>query len=57
MSDVRDKVLKIISEHQYENQCAAWTCDCGASFGPPAVEGVDWEHHITDVLMNELNLT
>lgn len=41
----------------YENECALWYCNCGVSFGPPQVEGVDWEHHIADVLVTSLGLT
>ena len=57
MPDIHDKVRGIIEDHMYENECALWNCHCGANFGPPSVDGVDWEHHIADVLVTELGLT
>ena len=53
---IRDRIREIVSQHMYEVECSLWNCNCGVSFGPPMVEGVDWEHHIADVLATELGL-
>lgn len=69
-SDIRRRIAAVLREHQYENQCAAWNCDCGESFGPGPTDPVTgrsgyrepyqdsddaWADHVTEVLLGVLD--
>jgi hypothetical protein len=62
---IEQRIGELLRLHQYENQCAAWHCDCGEWFGPgkrlpsgqcdysPPYEGSDdaWADHVTKLVL------